>query len=156
MVRIINRVMKSLYKLHNRYRTLNFTQISFYAIISPMFNIIAIALGGALGALSRYGVMCLAPVGFPFGTLAVNMIGSFLLGGILELSALKLTLTEPMKLFLVVGFCGAFTTFSTFSMDTAYLMQKGDLFKVFLYMLCSLVLSIGAFLSAIALVRHFS
>lgn len=123
-----------------------------------MTNLIAIAVGGALGAVSRYGIMVLLSglIAFPMGTLAVNILGSFTFGALLELNALKLNLAEPIRLALFVGFLGAFTTFSTFSMDVMHLLQKDELAKASLYILTSVTGSIIAFYAGMKLVKTFT
>ena len=115
--------------------------------MNNLTNILAIATGGALGAVSRYGVMVSfgSLSTFPMGTLSVNVLGAFVLGLLLELNALTFNLPEVWRMGLVVGFLGAFTTFSTFSMDTVYLLQKGQLLKASVYILLSVGLSITVF-----------
>ena len=115
--------------------------------MNNLTNILAIATGGALGAVSRYGVMVAfgSLSTFPMGTLSVNVLGAFVLGLLLELNALTFSLPEVWRMGLVVGFLGAFTTFSTFSMDTVYLLQKGQLLKASVYILLSVGLSITVF-----------
>src|SRR3546814_7103562 len=91
----------------------------------------AIAFGGALGAVARH--MTVAQVAlwtghvFPFGTLAVNVAGSFAMGLIVELSALVWSPAPELRAFLTVVFLGAFTTFSTFSLETVLLYERGEL-----------------------------
>lgn len=90
-----------------------------------------IAVGGALGAVARFGVGLLAVevLGprLPWGTFAVNVLGSVLLGAILEWTLLSPSLTPGTRALLTTGFLGAFTTFSTFSVETVRLIERGDL-----------------------------
>ena len=98
-----------------------------------MNNLVFVAIGGALGASLRYGLSGLMVVwfgkGFPDGTLTVNVLGSFLLG--LLFSALEhgIVADLPWRSLISVGLLGAFTTFSTFSLDTLLLIQHGEWFK---------------------------
>jgi len=95
-------------------------------------------LGGAVGSLLRYllsnGVYAWLGRGFPYGTLSVNVIGSFLMGVLTILLIEKGDVSEAVKLTLLVGFLGAFTTFSTFSIDTLNLINQGQLLRAFLNM----------------------
>ncbi|NIZ03188.1 fluoride efflux transporter CrcB [Thalassospira lucentensis] len=123
---------------------------------SPLL-IASIALGGAIGAVARHSVSVMMGSimgsGFPWGTLTVNIVGSFLMGALIELSALKLSLTPEVRALLVTGFLGAFTTFSTFSLDVATLYERGSLGLSALYVMVSVVVGISALFGAIALVR---
>ncbi|RCK31014.1 protein CrcB [Thalassospira xiamenensis] len=123
---------------------------------SPLF-IASIALGGAIGAVARYGVSAFMGAtlghGFPWGTLTVNIVGSFVMGLLIELSAVKLSLSPEMRAFLVTGFLGAFTTFSTFSLDVATLYERGNIGLSGLYVAVSVCVGIAALFGAIALVR---
>jgi CrcB protein len=93
-------------------------------------SLIGIMLGGAFGAVMRYVVAnwVYAWLGrdFPYGTLSVNIIGSFLMGLLTIIILQKSALDPAIKLGVMVGFLGAFTTFSTFSIDTLNLLEKGD------------------------------
>ena len=92
-------------------------------------KILAIGVGGFLGALGRYWVSGLAQrLGgrFPYGTLSVNLIGSFILGLFATLFLEKVIVNQEMRLFLLVGLLGAFTTYSTFSLETLNLMRGGE------------------------------
>ena len=120
-----------------------------------MKAILAVGAGGALGAVARYLVFVLATrlfgLNFPYGTIIVNVAGSLLLGVLIEALALRWNITAELRLFLVVGFLGAFTTFSAFSMDFVVLYERGRLDLCALYVSASVVLSIGAlFLGMIA------
>jgi CrcB protein len=98
--------------------------------------IVFIALGGVVGTLARYfvGAWLQGPhVAFPRGTLAINISGSFILGFVMRL-AMGTTLISPsLRGALTVGFCGAFTTMSTFSYETVALATEGDLWRAGLY-----------------------
>ncbi|MFX4221227.1 MAG: fluoride efflux transporter CrcB [Thalassobaculum sp.] len=122
-----------------------------------MKMLLAVALGGALGAVARYKTIGwlahLMGHGFPWGTLAVNVIGSFAMGVLVELGALKLNLSGEMRAFLAVGFLGAFTTFSTFSLDVATLWERGDVMMTGVYVAASAALSILALFAGLALMR---
>ena len=119
---------------------------------SPLF-IASIALGGAIGAVARHSVSVMMGSimggGFPWGTLTVNIVGSFLMGALIEISALKLSLSPEMRALLVTGFLGAFTTFSTFSLDVATLYERGNLGLTALYIIVSVVVGISALVRGI-------
>lgn len=118
---------------------------------------IAVAAGGAVGALGRYlvmvGIGAVGVIHFPIGTIVVNVIGSFLLGALVEASALVISVGPEMRAFLVVGVLGAFTTFSTFSMDVIALVERHDTMQAAAYIVASVVLGVGAFFAAMRLVR---
>jgi len=100
-----------------------------------MNQIIAIALGGACGAVVRFlvstGLYQWLGRGFPYGTLVVNVLGSFLLGLLTEALILqRIAIGLEYRAAILVGFIGAFTTFSTFSLETIYLIEQGSLTKV--------------------------
>ena len=120
--------------------------------------IIAVAAGGACGAVARYLVyhytMQLLGPGFPYATVIVNVIGSLTLGILTECMALTWTTSMELRLFLVVGVLGAFTTFSTFSLDVVTLYERGQMVRAMFYITASLVFSIGAYFAGLALVRQ--
>ena len=119
--------------------------------------ILAVAAGGALGSVARYlagvGATRMFGLGFPWGTLIINIAGSFLIGAFVELFALKWDLPQEARVFLTVGICGGFTTFSTFSLDTWVLIERGEAWLAAAYVVGSVVLSIGALVGALHLVR---
>jgi len=113
-----------------------------------MSQVLAIAGGGALGAVLRYwmstAVYAMAGRGFPYGTLAVNVLGSLMMG-FLYIWLLERSLESAgMRAFLLIGLLGAFTTFSTFSIETLLLMEGGQFVRALMNMLISLVLCVTA------------
>jgi fluoride exporter len=115
-----------------------------------MNQIFAIAAGGALGAILRFlvssGIYQWLGRGFPYGTLAVNIIGSFLLGLLTEgLVIQRIALGVDYRAAILIGFIGAFTTFSTFSLETLYLLEQGQTIKA----LGNIFISITACLLAV-------
>ena len=119
--------------------------------------ILAIAAGGALGAVARHYVAHQAAAwfgqGFPVGTLAVNVLGSFIMGVLIETMALSWSASAELRGFLTVGVLGAFTTFSTFSLDVAALVERGETLNAALYVTASVVLSIAALFGGLMLMR---
>ncbi len=110
--------------------------------------LLAIAMGGAVGAVLRY-LMATATYrlfgqAFPYGTLAVNVLGSLLMGLLYVWLLERSMASAELRAALTVGLLGAFTTFSTFSLETVSLLEQGDLGKAFLNISLSVVLSIGA------------
>ncbi|MGR9013818.1 MAG: fluoride efflux transporter CrcB [Gammaproteobacteria bacterium] len=99
-----------------------------------MNQIFAIALGGSFGAVMRFlvstGVAQWLGRGFPYGTLVVNVVGSFMIGLLAEtLIMQRVTITLEFRAAILIGFLGSLTTFSTFSLDTFYLIEQGNLTK---------------------------
>jgi fluoride exporter len=109
---------------------------------------LAIATGGAVGALLRFwvsnGIYALLGRSFPYGTLAVNVLGSLLMGLLYVLLVDKLALGPQWRAALLIGLLGAFTTFSTFSIETLNLMEEGELLKALLNVLLSVTLCLAA------------
>jgi CrcB protein len=105
--------------------------------------LVLIAIAGAAGALTRYGVGSAVGVRtFPWATLAINVVGSFLLGFLLQAAPGRLS--DDVRLALGVGFLGAFTTFSTFSYETVTMLRDGRTGVALAYVAASVVVGIGA------------
>jgi len=122
-----------------------------------MISLLAVASGGALGAVGRHGVNSLAlhffGEHFPWGTLGVNVIGSFLVGVIVTIFDHYWTPPEHIRYFLVTGMIGAFTTFSTFSLDLIDLWERQQYVWLAGYALSSIILSVGAIILAFILTK---
>jgi len=109
--------------------------------------IVAIAIGGALGAVLRYSLVGWAQMwgaGFPYGTLLVNVIGSLIAGIVYIVLMEKLALDSVMRGFILVGLLGSLTTFSTFSLETVHLLEAGEFVKAGLNSVMNVVLCIAA------------
>lgn len=122
-----------------------------------MLNFLLVALGGAIGSMLRYatglGATRLFGPGFPWGTLIVNVVGSFVIGVFVESIARRFGASEPVRLLLVTGFLGGFTTFSSFSLDAAALLERGATAHALLYVGGSLILSLGAVFAGLTVTR---
>ena len=123
-----------------------------------MIQLLSIAAGGAVGALLRFwfssGAHYLLGKGFPYGTLLVNVLGSFVIGVVYVYMIERGELSEDWRAFLIIGLLGAFTTFSTFSFETINLIETGEMLKAGLNVLLSVSLCLVACWSAILLVRQ--
>ncbi len=119
--------------------------------------ILAVAAGGSIGSVARYlvsiGAGKLFGMTFPWGTLIINVTGSLLIGAFIGLFALKWDTSQTARIFLTVGLCGGYTTFSTFSLDAFYLIERGEIVASILYTIGSVALSVGALVGAIHAVR---
>lgn len=119
--------------------------------------VLAVATGGALGAAGRYLVMVQIGQwfgnGFPWGTLAVNIVGCFVMGVLIEAMALVWSPGPELRALLTVGVLGGFTTFSTFSMDFAFLLQRGEIVASGVYVLASVVLCLIGIYAGLHLAR---
>jgi fluoride exporter len=122
--------------------------------------ILAVALGGAIGSVARYlvgiGSGKLLGFNFPWGTLVINIVGSMLIGVFAGMFAFKWDLPQALRVFLTVGICGGFTTFSTFSLDTYYLIERGELAAAGFYVVSSVIFSIIGLVAALHLIRVLS
>lgn len=111
-------------------------------------NILLIGLGGFAGSIARYFVSKLNNqleiLSLPVGTLLVNIIGSFLIGLLVGISEKSPLLTVELRMFLMVGLCGGFTTFSSFTGENLMLMRNGQFLTLFLYTGLSILLGFTA------------
>jgi fluoride exporter len=118
-------------------------------------TILYIALGGIAGTLSRYGlegwIQSRTASAFPLGTLIVNLAGSLLLGFILRLATGATVITPDVRAGLTIGFCGAFTTMSTFSYESVTLLHDGDYLRAAGYMTATIVGCVVAVVAGTAL-----
>src|SRR5437764_11124604 len=115
-----------------------------------------IALGGAVGSLLRYllggAVQRMTASGFPIGTMFVNVSGCFVIG-VLVRQFMNMQLSLELRALLIVGFCGGFTTFSTFSADTLGLIEGGEYTRATGYVILSVTLSLLATFAGMATMR---
>lgn len=119
---------------------------------------LAIAAGGAIGALLRFwmssGIYAWLGRGFPYGTLAVNVVGSLLMGFLYTVMIERVALGAEWRAFTLVGLLGAFTTFSTFSIETLNLVQQADYAKALINMVASVVACVLAAFVGVILARQ--
>lgn len=122
-----------------------------------MTHILLVAAGGALGSVLRYlvGLWTLRSFGplFPWGTLTVNITGSFLIGVFAEVIARKFGASAEMRVFLITGILGGYTTFSAFSLDAITLFERGEPVTALIYVASSVLLSALAVFAGLALMR---
>ena len=123
-----------------------------------MKEVLLVFAGGGLGSLLRYQLgrimnQAYLPA-FPFATLVINIIASFILGCLLGYLAGQENQNHPLKLLLAVGFCGGFSTFSTFSYETLTLIRQGQISIAFGNILLSVVLCLGATYIGLLLTKH--
>lgn len=123
-----------------------------------MSQLLIIAAGGGLGAVLRFlvsnGVYGLAGRDFPYGTLTVNLLGSLLMGMLYVLLVERVAFAVEWRAFLMIGVLGAFTTFSTFSIETLLLIETGEHLKALLNMLTSVILCVLATWVGVVGFRH--
>jgi CrcB protein len=122
-----------------------------------MKELAIVAAGGALGAALRHltgiAMLRLMGAGFPWGTLAVNVVGSFLMGVFIELLARRFGASTEMRLLVATGVLGGFTTFSSFSLDVAVLWERGATVLAMGYVMASVAGAIGALFAGLWIVR---
>ena len=114
-----------------------------------------VAVGGGLGSIFRYAISSWSKslTSFPFGTLSINAIGSFLIGILMGIAATDGKMQASWQLFLATGLCGGFTTFSAFSIETIQLFQEGRSTLAFMYILTSILFGLIMSWGGYALMR---
>jgi CrcB protein len=127
--------------------------------METLTRILAIAAGGALGAAARY-LVHVSPLQnlfkpFPFPTFAINVTGSFLIGFLLVLFADKYEANENLRLAVMVGFLGAFTTFSTFELEIWTLVKENHFLTAFLYLFLSVAVGFIGLIPGVRLAEKF-
>jgi fluoride exporter len=119
--------------------------------------ILLVAIGGALGSVARYLVSVysaqLFGLSFPWGTLTVNIVGSFAMGLLAAFAAIRLSMPNELRVFLATGVLGGFTTFSAFSLDFAVLFERKDYALTAIYVVSSVGLSLMALFAGLWLIR---
>ena len=124
-----------------------------------MNHILLVAIGGALGSVGRYltglATLRLFGPGYPWGTLTVNLVGGLAIGIFAELIARRFDGSAELRLFIITGILGGFTTFSAFSLEVTAMAERGDYLTALGYVLVSVALSVTAVFAGLALVRAF-
>ena len=117
-------------------------------------------LGGGVGAAFRHGINLavarMLGTAFPYGTLMINITGSFIMGLVAAYFAFKGDASQHWRLFLTTGILGGYTTFSAFSLDVALLYERGEFGMAALYVIASVAISIAGLFAGLALVRNFA
>lgn len=127
-----------------------------------MISTSLVFLGAGIGGVLRHGVNVLTPrwlgMGFPYGTMAINILGSGLMGLVAGWFAFRAGEGAPqdLRLFLATGILGGFTTFSAFSLDAVLLWERGDAMLAAIYVIGSVVVSLAALVGGLAVVRGLS
>lgn len=125
-----------------------------------MTHVLLVFLGGGLGAALRHGVNLAALragwTAFPYGTLCINVVGSLLMGVAVAWFTARSGLSPSLRLFLTTGVLGGFTTFSAFSLEAALLYERGQPVLAAVYVLASVVLSIGGLFAGMGMMRAVS
>ena len=125
-----------------------------------MYHVLIVAAGGAIGAAARHlvGLVALRVGGlsFPWGTLTVNIAGSFLMGVLIALLARRVGASAELRLFLATGILGGFTTFSAFSLDVVVLWERGAQLAAAGYIAASVAGAIAALFFGLMVMRSFA
>jgi len=114
-----------------------------------MIKLVYLAIGGLSGTFARYflagAVYELLGTRFPYGTLVVNLLGCFIIGALTTIAESKFLLSTNLRVLLMIGFCGAFTTFSTFIFETSSLIRDGETLRAFVNVIVSVMIGFVVF-----------
>lgn len=123
-----------------------------------MWNYVAVALGGVVGCCARYGVSQWVQAwydkSFPLATLVINVAGSLAMGFLFVATLERVNVSPPLRMAILTGVLGGFTTFSTFAMETLLLLEDGETGYAVLYVLLSVFLGLGAAFLGVYLARN--
>ena len=118
-----------------------------------------VALGGAIGSVARFGLGAMLQSreagAFPWGTFVINITGALLLGFLMRVAMGSTDFSPAMRAFLTVGFCGGYTTFSTYSYETAILIESGHVGRAAIYALASALLALAGTFGGFWLAREY-
>ena len=122
-------------------------------------NILSVAIGGAFGAVARY-LVNISPAAnlfekFPFPTFLINISGSFLIGFLMILLADKISVSENLRMAIIVGFLGAFTTFSTFEIEILGLVRERHFTTALVYLVLSVIIGFVGVIAGVETARRF-
>ncbi len=122
-------------------------------------NIFLVGLGGFIGSSLRYSISLFLErfpiINFPFATFSVNIIGSFIIGFIMSMQSMQNSPNQSVKLLFAVGFCGGFTTFSSFALENVKLLQEKQYEQALLYISASLIIGILSVFAGIFIAKFF-
>jgi len=143
-------------------RRISFVQGASALYSTAMISTALVFLGAGIGGALRHGINLVSPrwfgMGFPYGTMAINIIGSALMGLVAGWFAFRAGegVPQDLRLFLTTGILGGFTTFSAFSLDAALLWERGETMLAATYVIGSVVLSLAALVGGLAMMRSMS